>query len=207
MLLFALTSFVVGLSGALVPGPMFTVTISDSLKIGSKAGPLIVVGHFIVEIAVMLLIIAGLGWLIGSSSAVFIIGILGGFVMICIGYRIFGSSPDLKNIDVDPSKKGYSPVVDGILTSVSNPYFFLWWATIGWAFMLKGFEIAGFLGFLGFVIGHWASDLGWFSTLSYFTSRGSRVMTENHYKLIMNVSGIFLILLGIYFVLNSLKII
>ncbi len=71
ILLFIITSFAVGLSGALVPGPMLTVTISDSLKRGFIAGPLIVIGHYIAELALILLIFAGLGWFIGSSTAVF----------------------------------------------------------------------------------------------------------------------------------------
>lgn len=165
---------------------------------------MIVVGHFIVEILVMIIVITGLGWLLGSNLAVFLIGTLGGIMMMIMGYRIFSSSTTLNDIDMEDNlTKNYGPVVDGIITSISNPFFFIWWATIGWAFMLKGFELAGLLGFIAFVVGHWASDMGWFGAVSYFTSRGSRVMTENHYKLIMNVSGIFLIILGIYFVLSA----
>lgn len=208
VILFGLTAFAVGLSGALVPGPMFTVTISDSLKNGFKAGPLIVVGHFLVEIIVMIIIITGLGWLLGSNFAVFLIGTLGGLMMMFMGYKTIVSSNILKNLDENtvPSKS-YGPILDGILTSLSNPFFFIWWATIGWAFMLKGFELAGLVGFFAFVVGHWTSDMGWFSAVSYFTSRGSRVMTENHYKLIIYVSGIFLVILGIYFVLNAQHIV
>ena len=51
------------------------------------------------------------------------------------------------------------PSLNGILTSVSNPFFFIWWATIGWAFIFKGLELAGIFGVLGFLVGHWASDL------------------------------------------------
>lgn len=208
VILFALTAFAVGLSGALVPGPMFTVTISNSLKNGFIAGPLIVVGHFLVEIVVMIIIIAGLGWLLGSNFAVFVIGTLGGLMMIFIGYRTIVSSDIFIDLDKDKApSKSYGPVLDGVLTSLSNPFFFIWWATIGWAFMLKGFELAGLLGFFAFLVGHWTSDMGWFSTVSYLTSRGSRVMTGNHYKLIITVSGLFLVILGIYFVLNAMHIV
>ena len=72
--------------------------------------------------------------------------------------------------------------------------------------MFKGLEIAGIFGVLGFLIGHWASDLSWFSMVSFFTSRGSLVMTENHYKILMKGSGVFLMILGVYFLLNAQKI-
>jgi len=208
ILLFTITSFAVGLSGALVPGPMLTVTISDSLKKGFIAGPLIVLGHFIAELSLILLIFGGLGFLIGSSTAAFIIGTLGGFVMVLMGYRIVYSSNSLKEIkEENQISKRYGPVLSGILTSVANPFFFIWWATIGWAFIFKGLELAGFFGVLAFIVGHWTSDLGWFSLVSFFTSRGSYVMTEKHYKIMMNASGVFLMILGVYFLLNAQKIV
>lgn len=182
LLLFIATSFAVGLTGALVPGPMLTVTISDSLQKGFIAGPMVVLGHFIAELSLIILIFAGLGLFISSSTAVFIIGTLGGFIMLLMGYRIIGSNPFNKIQMEDDTSNSYGPVLSGILTSLSNPFFFIWWATIGWAFMFKGLELAGIFGVVGFLIGHWASDMSWFSLVSFFTSRGSNIMTEKHYK-------------------------
>lgn len=128
--------------------------------------------------------------------------------MVILGYRILGPSNSLKDIKEDNViSKGYGSVLSGVLTSISNPFLFIWWATIGWAFMFKGLELAGIFGVLGFLIGHWAIDLSWFSVVSFFTSCGSQVMTEKHYKIMMNASGIFLMILGIYFLLNAQKIV
>ena len=211
--LFAATSFLVGLSGSLVPGPMLTVTISDSLKKGFIAGPLVVLGHFIAEIALIILIMAGLNWFIGSNTAAFIIGALGGAMLIYLGYSISKSSihfpdPVVSTSPEEPSNSGYASktygsVLGGIITSISNPYFFIWWVTIGFAFMFQGLELAGIFGLLGFLLGHWSADLGWYSTVSFLTSRGSKIMTENHYKIIMKICGIFLGILGIYFILTA----
>jgi len=204
--LFALTSFGVGLSGALVPGPMLTVTISDSVKKGFKAGPLIILGHFITELAIMLAILAGLGWIIGSQTAVFIIGTFGGLVLIFMGYNI--SKPDKILSDIEKEEYGtqkYGSVMGGIITSLSNPFFYIWWATIGCTFMFKGLELAGIVGLLGFIIGHWSADLSWFSTISFFSSRGSKVMADRTYKVVMMICGVFLVLLGFYFILSQIN--
>jgi threonine/homoserine/homoserine lactone efflux protein len=208
IILLTLTSFVVGLSGAIVPGPMLTVTISDSIKKGFTTGPKVVIGHFIVELLLIILLFAGLGWFIDSSLAIFIIGTLGGIVMMILGLRLIKSSNSLNLLrEESDTKKDFGPVLNGILTSISNPYFFIWWATIGWTFMFKGLEIAGILGVLSFLVGHWCSEMGWFSMVSLFTSKGSDIMTENHYKIIIISSGLFLMILGLYFVLNAQKII
>jgi threonine/homoserine/homoserine lactone efflux protein len=202
--LFTATSFAVGLSGALVPGPMLTVTISDSVKKGFTAGPLVVLGHFLTEIALIILILAGLGWFIGSTKAAFIIGTLGGLVLVFMGYSISSSSNQLADISGNEKlPMRYGPILGGVITSISNPYFFIWWATIGCAFMFKGLELAGIFGLICFLVGHWSADLSWYSAVSFFTSKGSKIMTDHHYKIIMRVCGIFLIILGIYFVLSA----
>jgi threonine/homoserine/homoserine lactone efflux protein len=218
IILFALTSFAVGLSGSLVPGPMLTITITDSLKKGFKAGPLIVLGHIMAELTLVILIIGGLSWLIGSNPATMFIGIFGGLTLMVIGYQTARSTEEISEISIlsegdnqssgdDKQSTSYGSVFRGFIASVSNPYFFIWWATIGCAFIFKGLELAGIFGVLAFFIGHWASDLGWYSLVSFFTNKGSGVMTNRHYKIIMTVCGVFLIFLGIYFVLSSQKII
>lgn len=205
--LFAITSFGVGLSGAIVPGPMLTVTISDSIKNGFKAGPLIILGHFITEIAMMIIIMAGLGWIIGSQAAIFYIGIFGGVALILMGYDIFRQDKTLSYLkDKDNQVHKYGSIMGGIITSLSNPFFYIWWATIGCAFMFKGMELAGLVGLMGFVIGHWSADLSWFSIISFFSSRGTKLMHEKTYKSAMTICAVFLVSLGIYFILSQLNI-
>lgn len=198
------TSFAVGLSGALVPGPMLTVTISDSVKKGFITGPLVVLGHFIAEIALIILIMAGFSWLVGSSIAAMVIGTLGGIMLIFMGYNT-SKSPNILQNQTNKNRLAhrYGSVGSGVITSISNPYFFIWWATIGMAFMFKGLEIAGLIGLAGFIVGHWSADFSWFTTVSFLTSKGSKIMTEGHYQAIMKICGIFLIILGIYFLITA----
>ena len=202
VLLFSASSFLVGLSGALVPGPMLTVTISNSLHKGPMAGPMVVSGHIIAEVAILMLLLLGLGWLIGSATATLLIGTVGGLVLVYMGYRISQSSPPRFQGKVKaPDKHG--SVLGGILSSISNPYFFIWWVTIGWAFVLQGLEFAGLAGILGFMAGHWAADLGFYSLVSFFTSKGSDILTQKYYRALMYGCGIFMICLGIYFVFSA----
>ncbi len=212
IILFGLTSFGVGLSGAIVPGPMLTVTISDSVKKGPIVGPQVVLGHIMTEIMMMIVILAGLGWIIGSKTAALIIGIGGGAVLIYMGYNISVSSNKLYNTSnsTNTSEKSgiqHGSIFNGIITSLSNPYFFIWWASVGCAFMYKGLELAGIVGLLGFIIGHWSADLSWYSMISFFSSHGSKIMNDRTYKIMMKACGIFLVILGIYFVISVLNII
>ena len=69
--------------------------------------------------------------------------------------------------------------------------------------MFKGLELAEILGVLRLLLGHWASDISWFSAVSFFSSQGSQKITENHFKIVKNVSGIFLMILRIFYILNA----
>jgi threonine/homoserine/homoserine lactone efflux protein len=204
LIFFILTSFAVGLSGALVPGPMLTVTVSDSVKKGPITGPLVVLGHFLTEFVLIIFILAGFSWLVGSTTAAIIIGTLGGMMLIYMGYNTSISTIDIeKSVPTDDNGGKYGSILNGILTSVSNPYFFIWWGTIGLTFLFKGLEIAGLVGLIGFIVGHWSADLGWFSMVSFFSSKGSEIMNRKHYRLMMKICGIFLILLGAYFLFTA----
>ncbi len=207
IVLFALTSFGVGLSGALVPGPMFTVTVSDSVKKGFIAGPRVVLGHIMAEILMMIVILAGLGQILGSQTAAFIIGIFGGIVLIFMGYNTSRSNTTLSNIKTEENEiQKYGSFLKGVITSISNPYFFIWWGTIGLAFMFKGLALAGIIGLLAFSIGHWLADLSWFSIISFASSRGSKFMNDKTYKAVMVICGAFLVLLGIYFIFSQINL-
>lgn len=202
IVLFTAVSFLLGLSGALVPGPTLTVTISESIKRGFMAGPLVVSGHMIAEVFLMIAILAGLGWIIGSKTAYFVIGTIGGIVLVFMGYNIARSANQLSQISPDTNQR-YGSFFGGLITSISNPYFFIWWATIGSAFMFRALELAGVFGLLGFLLGHWGADFVWYSIVSFFTSKGSRIMNDSTYRVVMKVCGAFLIVLGVYFMFTA----
>jgi threonine/homoserine/homoserine lactone efflux protein len=195
-----LVGFTVGLSGALVPGPMLFATIETSLKKGWLAGPAVVLGHAVLELAICVLVVLGMTSLVGSS-AISAISVIGGAVLIIFGFMtIKGASGASEAFDTSFGITS-SPVAAGLITSASNPYFWLWWLTAGSALVLKGLEIS-LLAAVFFVIGHWLADLGWFCAVSASFGRGKNLMSPATYKRILNACGLFLILFGGWFVLD-----
>ncbi|MBE2899939.1 lysine transporter LysE [Methanothermobacter thermautotrophicus] len=199
ILLFALTSFLIGLSGAMAPGPLLTVTVSDSIRRGFRAGPLLVAGHVLGEALLVVLILMGLGCILRSGAAPALLGTAGGAVLIWMGILGFRDSEDTESIPDGGS------ILRGAIISLANPYFFLWWGAVGAALMYRGLESAGTLGLLAFLAGHWSSDLTWYSLVSFMSSRKSFRMDGKPYKLVMRILSSFLILFGVYFIIESLK--
>ena len=195
-----IVGFAVGLSGALMPGPMLFATIDSSLKKGWIAGPEVVFGHALLELVIAILIVLGLTSFIGSE-AISVISVVGGFVLIVFGaITIKGASDASSALHADGGIVS-SPVVAGMLTSASNPYFWIWWLAAGSALVMRGLEIS-LLAAAFFVIGHWMADLGWYSLVSTSFSRGKSLMSSKTYERILVSCGVFLIVFGAWFAIG-----
>lgn len=61
VLFIGISSFIIALSGAMMPGPLFAVTVSETPRRGWITGPVLVAGHGVLELSLLLLIVSGLG--------------------------------------------------------------------------------------------------------------------------------------------------
>ena len=191
--------FVLGLTGALVPGPMLFVTIDTSLKRGWKAGPEIFVGHAILEFMVCVLIIYGITAV--SDSTVMAISLLGGATLVIFGLMTMKSAKGAADSMHEHDKGTSKPVLAGVVTSASNPYFWIWWLAAGSALVLRGMEI-GLIAAVMFMAGHWLADLGYFTVVSASFSKGKKLMSPKIYERVLLSCGLFLVLFGSWFIIG-----
>jgi threonine/homoserine/homoserine lactone efflux protein len=206
LLAFGFTAFLVGFSGAIVPGPMLTVSITESFKKGYKAGTSVVFGHVAAEAGMVVLLGLGLSQLIGAKAPFVAICIIGGAVLVFMGVNLIMRGRSKAPIQATAEKRtfAYGPVYGGLITSLSNPYFFLWWFTVGAAFAFEGLRLAGLVGLAAFLIGHWASDFSWYGFVSFCTDRGAAIAGDRAYQVVLLSCGVFLSILGLGFVCNGL---
>lgn len=209
-------SFLVALTGAMSPGPLLTYTIIKTAKTNKRGylmGLWIITGHAILEMGIIILLLLGFSFVLKNIAVVRIIGVSGGLILILFGVSIirdifngnistsFLNSRDEPNKDPGLIKnKGIeNPVIGGIMVSMSNPYWWVWWATIGFAFMIQfNISFKNWPKLLAFFLGHEAGDLIWYllvSTLAFF---GLRHMNRKAYYGILMFCAIFMVLFGIY---------
>ncbi len=194
-----ITGIILGYSGALSPGPVLFATVDASLKKGWIAGPLVVLGHMLIEILVAGVIIFGLAGFI-TSSIIFYIYLAGGATLSLFGFLTLRGSKNAKLEGINNNTS--NPVFAGLLTSISNPFFWIWWLTIGNNFVLQGLQI-GLAGAGAFVLGHWFSDLSWYTLVSTSFSKGKKLMDQKTYRAILTACGVFLILFGLFSIAQS----
>jgi threonine/homoserine/homoserine lactone efflux protein len=195
-----LTSFFVALSGALVPGPLFTITVAESARKGFISGPLIILGHGILELSLIILIIFGLAPFFSDPAVIMVISILGGLMLVYMGYRMIREARSARiSITSEQGSKGIHPILSGIIGSISNPYWTIWWATIGLGYLVSSIKL-GMLGVAVFFTGHILADLLWYSLISFSVARGKRFIGEKGYRSLFYICGIFLMLFGVWFI-------
>lgn len=203
------TSLVVGFSGALMPGPLLTAAIAGVASDGFWVGPALSLGHAIVEAAIVLGLAFGLAQLFKNRWVSGTIGLVGGLFLLWMGYDIAqsawtGAVSLQTGTPGTASEFGWGSVLTGAVVSVTNPYWILWWATVGANYVLLGMK-QGPLG-LGLVYtGHTLADNIWLFFVSFVVSSGRALMNDAVYRGILLVCSLFLIALGLYFARSGLR--
>jgi threonine/homoserine/homoserine lactone efflux protein len=200
------TSFMVGLTGALMPGPLLALTVGQSIQHGFRAGPLIVLGHAILELSLIVALVLGLGQFFGNDIIFSIVGIIGGIVLVYMGMATVRQGWHRAGLPVATEQKsgGNALVLSGILVSVSNPYWIIWWATIGLTYLLWSARL-GFWGLASFFTGHISSDLVWYSSVAFIVARGRKFINDSVYRWFLIICGLALVGLGVYFLISGIS--
>jgi len=203
-----ISAFLIGFSGAMMPGPMLGVTIDGSLKKGWTAGPLTVLGHAILELILIIIMTLGLKDFFSNPTVARFIGLFGGAFLAWMGYGMIKSGIN-KALSLENQKAGNRTgirnlVLAGALVSITNPYFILWWATTGMESIRQAYAL-GLIGVSFFFVGHILSDFVWYSAISIAFSRGKKLISNAAYCRIILLLGIFIVAFSIYFIGSGWK--
>jgi threonine/homoserine/homoserine lactone efflux protein len=138
MLAFLLSAIAISLSGVMAPGPMTAATLAAGVR-HRHAGVMIAIGHAVVEIPLILLLVVGVARFLESDAARVVIGLSGGAVLLLMGLQLLLSLRQQNNEAEAPVQR--HPLIIGIVLTAANPYFLVWWATVGLALATKALTL------------------------------------------------------------------
>lgn len=196
-----ITALIMGFSGAMMPGPLLTVDIHESYKRGYQAGPLLILGHGLLELLLVIALVLGLDVLLTMPHVKTGIALGGGLVLLWFGWTMAQDAWLGKvslQLTVQENKKGMPPVLAGALVSLANPYWVIWWATIGLAYLTLAME-KGLKGIGAFFTGHILADFIWYTGISLAVVSGKKFISDRIYRIILVGCGVFLLVLAFYF--------
>lgn len=199
LLFFLVQVFIISFSGAMQPGPV----TATALAIGARnryAGLALAIGHAGIEFPLMILIMLGIDTILKSTITQIIIGFAGGAILLIMAFQMLRTS----RTGNEPQQKALktNPIWAGIILSVSNPYFLLWWATIGLALATtaRGF---GIWAFAMFAIVHWLTDCIWLQALSFASFKGTMLLGEKSQRTVLMICSAALFFFALFFIYNA----
>ncbi|MHA1679910.1 MAG: LysE family transporter [Promethearchaeota archaeon] len=220
------------LSGAMMPGPVTTMTINNTISYmnrgrGWLVGFCVATGHALLEFGLMVGLWFGAAYIFSNELLLFIIGVVGGISVIILGSlglkALHGNRDKFKesfsNFGMKEGDGGdgdgrgikhplLKPLFMGFFLSVTSSGWWLWWGSLGLTAInllnVEIFILSSFSVFVTFYMGHISSDYLWFTFISSFVAIGKRKLNFKAYVTIMVCTNLFLIGLGMFFLVNEL---
>ncbi len=197
---FLLQAVGVSLSGVMAPGPITAATLAAGAR-RRHAGAWMAVGHGVVEFPLMGLIMAGAGVMLQTKGFRVGVGIAGGAILILMAMMMLGSLR--RPMDVAQPQPVRNPLWTGMALTGANPYFLIWWATVGLALATRAAEL-GMIAFALFAVVHWLCNLAWLEVLSVASHHGTALMGPRVQKVIVIVCGSAMAAFGAWFLRDAI---
>jgi threonine/homoserine/homoserine lactone efflux protein len=202
------SSMLIAYSGAIMPGPMLAVVVAESPRQGVRAGPLVVLGHALLELALLGLLVLGLGPLLEREGVQAVLSVVGGVMLVATAaVMLLSVARDTARLEYGAAggRAHGRAVLGGIVSSLSNPYWSIWWATIGLSLLTKAYAL-GAAALVAFYVGHILGDLTWYSAVSGVIAAGRRWITPRRYRVMVAVMACFLLALAAWFVVSGVRL-
>ena len=199
----------VSISGVFSPGPLLFANLALSKYGGFWSGIKIAIGHTIIELP--LIIFLSLPFTIFSpaiaTGIIKIISFIAGIFLIAFGIlyvvRLIRANEVIHSSIY--SSRIENPYLAGIMFTGLNPFFIVWWTTIGVKLITDSISLLGQptgIAFL-FVVHIWM-DYAWLGLSSYLASRGFNIIRSDYHRYITILLTVPLFYYGIKFVLGYL---
>lgn len=196
MIYYLLTGLALGLNAGLSPGPLTTLIITESLRGGWPAGFRVALAPLLSDsftIGITLLLIAPLpAW--GLSA----ITVLGGAFMVWLGWVTIRSSGQAASATAaaTPAIGTEGLLLKGFVTNLLNPQPYIFWITMGTPMLKQSFTGLGWTGPAAFAVPFFTLLVGCKLIIAYAVGRGRHLLQGRAYRLILQIAGLALALLG-----------
>lgn len=201
--LFMASVIFISLSGVMAPGPLLAVTIEKAVE-SKISGVLIAFGHGIVEFPLMFLIYFGFTQLLVPEAAQVGVGLIGGLIMVYFGIQTVRTGSRNKP-DQEYKNSKHGSLTAGVLATGANPYFIIWWLTVGTALIMNS-KLFGFASFSLFAAVHWLCDFTWYTLVALIVFKSQRFWTKRVHDAVTLFCFAILMGFGVWFIISALRV-
>ena len=193
------TGFILGLSG-LIPGPLLTLVLSETLKHGAKEGIKIAVSPLITDLPIIFITILFISRLSNTNYILGFIAFGGSIYLLYLAYESFS----FRSVDSDTAIRKGSIIKKGIIANFLNPSPYVFWFTIGAPTIIAAYQKSIITASL-FVIVFYSVLVGSKVAIAMITGKSKNFFKNKYYIYLIRFLGIILLLFALYFIKNGLQ--
>lgn len=178
------------------------MVIGAAARQGALAGLFAILGHAAVEVPVVVMLMLGIGAVVRRPKVLAGIGLVGGLALILAGADMLRSASAVASAAVEggPGPVGVVGIaLAGAGASLANPYFAIWWGTVG-AGQVATVGPRSVAAWMTFYVGHVSADFGWYALVAYAVGRGRNVLGAAGHRALISACGVALLALACYFI-------
>lgn len=201
-------AFAIGVSVASIPGPTIILIATQTLRHGPRAALMTMLAPLALDAFLMLPLGLILQTSLFGGNGALILALCGSALLLWLGLQSIRAGlrssllPHPSSL-ATPGNRELPPFVKGLLTHVTSPYPYLYWATVGASFIRQGFANGGVLGAAIFPLGFWLGACSFTVVVIYLVARTKKLLPPRVEPYLHHVSGVLLIGGGIYLAVSS----
>jgi threonine/homoserine/homoserine lactone efflux protein len=212
---FSLQVILVSTSGVLSPGPFFFLHLLYGSKYGSFVGLKIASGHAIVEFPLIIALSYGFysfSYTLNLSDVIFkFIGLIGGIFLLLFSIlqiiSILKDKSTNSQAITNPKSNIKNPILAGFIFTLLNPFFLIWWLTIGSKLISDSIINFGIVDGISIIfLSHIWMDYFWLWFTSFMIEKGKHIIKEKVYRIFVFAISAILGIYGSYLLFMSLTI-
>jgi len=197
------STIIISVSGALSPGPLTASAVMIGTRRFAKGGFLIALGHMLFEFPYVLIIASlysSIGVFLKSVNvnyaltfAILLFILFFSYLVIKEGFSVIKSGVSQMRESRDYA---LNPVLVGIILTGLNPYFLLWWLSVG----LPLIQISMSMGLPFFLLmygSHVWMDYFWLTLMGFAGESGVKILKSKGYGVLLIILGLILALFAI----------
>lgn len=202
---FLATVVLVSVSGVLGPGPLFLASTLRATRMGALAGLECAIGHTIVEAPLVIGLAIGLSTFL-SPISVRVIGFVGGIVLLVFAVAQFlqASRTPMMNSGLPKFWQSQPGIVLGIAFTAMNPFFILWWLTVGSVIISQALLLDAFGGVALMYAAHVWMDYAWLGGTAAVAGRGGLLLGK-WFRWVLVAFGVAMAYFGVVFLVSAVS--
>ena len=198
---FMMIGIVLGLSAGFAPGPLLTLVISETLRHDTRSGVKVAISPIFTDLPIIILTLVVLSQLSDSDNILGIISLLGGCVILFMGYE----SMNPKSSDSDLSETKPKSLAKGMLANALSPHPYLFWLSVGGPIMSRAMNLSMAAPF-AFIGSFYIFLIGSKILTAVLVGRSKSFLSGALYIVIMRLLGLALFILALLLFRDGLKL-